>query len=56
MRTTNPITGSEFEIPEGTGLSEIVTDPDDGSMFEVVSIEGENATLEEVNIQEDWGE
>jgi lysine biosynthesis protein LysW len=56
ITATNPITGDSFELPGNTQVSEIVTDPNDGNMFEVVSIEDGQAELSEVTIEEDWGQ
>jgi len=60
LTATNPITGNTFDIPVDTELNEIVTDPNDPSetMLEVISIDNDanTATLEEMQIEEDWGE
>jgi lysine biosynthesis protein LysW len=56
IKAINPVTEHEFDLPEGTEVNEMVTDPEDGSMFEVVSIEDGVASLEPVEVEEDWGE
>ena len=52
----NPVNEEQFELPEDTQVSEIVTDPNTGEMFEVKAIENSEAKLEQVTIEEDWGE
>ncbi len=60
IRAQNPNTEEWFDLPENTVAGEIVTDPITGEMFEVVEIKndgkGQVATLNPVNIEEDWGE
>jgi hypothetical protein len=56
ITATNPVTDEQFELPEDTQVSEIVTDPNTGEMFEVKNIENNEAELEQVTIEEDWGE
>ncbi len=60
IKAQNPNTEEWFDLPEGTLVGEIVTDPITGEMFEVVAIgDGKNggiATLRLVNVEEDWGQ
>lgn len=56
LRAQNPTTEEWFDLPEGTEVNEIIKDPNTGDMFEVVAIANDIATLEAVNVEEDWGE
>lgn len=58
LTIVNPQTGNQFKVSDNTELNELVTDPDDGTMLEVVSInsDAQTAQTELVEVEEDWGQ
>ena len=56
MRAQNPNTEEWFDLPEDTQTHDIVSDPNSGEMFEVISVSDGVATLQPVDVGEDWGE
>ena len=58
ITATNPKTGNQFQINPNVEVGEIISDPDDGTMLEIMSINDDNKTVEVeiVEVEEDWGE
>lgn len=56
IKATNPVTDAQMELDDNLQVGEIITDQESGQMLEVKQIENGVATLEAIEVEEDWGE